>query len=126
MVDVAVKTLQAYEDSKDMANFENEMAISADPLINHPNIVKVYGLVEGGKTLLYTFASCCLLVSNTCIADQIVMEYLPYGDLKSFLSVSLLLYRDRARLQKLTLPRHLSYCRKIPNFSLGLSNICLI
>ncbi len=86
MVDVAVKTLQAYDDSKDMDNFENEMAISADPLIHHPNIVKVYGLVEGGKTLIYI---CSLLFINytVCnIADKIVMEYLPYGDLKSFLS----------------------------------------
>lgn len=45
IVDVAVKTLQTYED---LENFEREMAMSADPLMNHPNIVKVYGLVKGG------------------------------------------------------------------------------
>lgn len=49
IVEVAVKSLQACDTPDDKKNFEKEMAISADPKIDHPNIVKVYGLVEGGK-----------------------------------------------------------------------------
>ncbi len=52
-VDVAVKTLQICKDANERRNFEREMAISADPRLKHPNIVKVYGLVEGG--IIYTY-----------------------------------------------------------------------
>ncbi len=47
-MDVAVKSLQSPDNPTDKESFEKEMAISADPKLNHPNIVKVYGLVEGG------------------------------------------------------------------------------
>ncbi len=51
MVDVAVKSLQSPDNPTDKESFEKEMAISADPKLDHPNIVKVYGLVEGGMTI---------------------------------------------------------------------------
>ncbi len=49
-MDVAVKSLQSPDNPTDKESFEKEMAISADPKLDHPNIVKVYGLVEGGIT----------------------------------------------------------------------------
>lgn len=52
-MDVAVKTLQICKDATERRNFEREMAISADPRLKHPNIVKVYGLVEGGIIIMH-------------------------------------------------------------------------
>ncbi len=59
MVDVAVKTLQGLQarpaeddfDFEEKEEFKIQMAIFSDPLISHPNIVKVYGLVKGGKII---------------------------------------------------------------------------
>ena len=62
MVDVAVKT-NPYEDPDETEDFEREMAISADPEMNHPNIVKVYGLIKEGEVLKY---NCILRSSLNC------------------------------------------------------------
>ena len=48
LVEVAVKSLKQCDSKRERKNFEREMAISADPEMKHPNIVKVYGLVEKG------------------------------------------------------------------------------
>ena len=37
-----------YDNPKETEDFDREMAISADPEMKHPNIVKVYGLVKEG------------------------------------------------------------------------------
>ena len=49
-VHVAVK-MNPYEDPEEYEDFEREMAILADPEIEHPNIVIVYGIIKEGKTL---------------------------------------------------------------------------
>ena len=46
-MDVAVKT-NPYDNPNQAEAFEREMAISADPEMKHPNIVKVYGIVKEG------------------------------------------------------------------------------
>ena len=48
-----MKTLQICKHTNERRNFEREMAISADPRLKHPNIVKVYGLVEGGIIIMH-------------------------------------------------------------------------
>ncbi len=98
LVDVAVKSLRDCGSctENDQKNFEREMAISADPQMKHPNIVQVYGIVKrGGRCraiyIIYIHLLCMIFVLiffSVYIENWIVMEYLPYGDLKSFLMVS--------------------------------------
>lgn len=107
-VDVAVKSLKECESEKEKRNFEREMAISADPKMKHPNIVRVYGLVRRGNFSIATWdivyiymqldstfhiLQCCVAIDlqlkfSAIISENwIVMEYLPFGDLKTFLTV---------------------------------------
>lgn len=52
LVDVAIKSLKRCENEVERKNFEREMSISADPKMLHPNIVRVYGIVQRGKAYI--------------------------------------------------------------------------
>lgn len=85
-VTVAIKTIKNY-DSKETDNFLREMSIMSN--LNHPNIVRFYGLVQKGIKIK-------LLHDNTHLfalyVDEpwMVLEYFVNGSLKRFLIVSVL------------------------------------
>ena len=65
---VAVKTTKKDSTDKENAELLREMAVMS--YMVHPNIVKLYGVVTVNVP-----------------APWIILEYLPYGDLKKFLQV---------------------------------------
>ena len=93
---VAIKTIKQYESEKERDNFLKEMNVMAK--LMHPNIVRLFGLVQQGKYIyIYTQSYSyddykdILISLHACVfADEpwIVLEYLPHGDLKKFLTVS--------------------------------------
>ena len=74
------------KDQRDRDDFEREQSIMSQ--MNHPNIVKLYGIVHDQGLLLtsYNNKHNSGLIINI-VAPSIVLEYLPYGDLKNFLKV---------------------------------------
>eukprot|EP00731_Ephydatia_muelleri_P032043 Em0023g550a len=66
---VAVKTTKKNSSEKDKADFLKEMTVMSTLL--HPNIVRLYGLVNENQE-----------------SSSIVLEYLPNGDLKHFLTAN--------------------------------------
>ncbi|KAL5457396.1 hypothetical protein EMCRGX_G034648 [Ephydatia muelleri] len=66
---VAVKTTKKNSSEKDKADFLKEMTVMSTLL--HPNIVRLYGLVNENQE-----------------SSSIVLEYLPNGDLKQFLTAN--------------------------------------
>ncbi len=59
-VDVAIKSLKKCDDEKERKNFEREMSVSADPSMFHPNIVRVYGIVQKGTFYNYSYIYSCI------------------------------------------------------------------
>ena len=48
-ISVAVKTIKKYSEPQEVENFLREQAVMADMV--HPNVVRLYGLVERGTYL---------------------------------------------------------------------------
>ena len=88
---VAVKIIKRFSSQKVMEQFENEMTIMSQ--VSHHNIVRIHGILREGS---YTYNTYMLHVLLTkCIpigpfSPALVMEYLPHGNLKTFLSVSII------------------------------------
>ena len=68
-IPVAVKTTKANCSDDERRDFLREMAVMSKMI--HPNIVRLYGVV-----------------TENVPSHWIVLEYLPHGDLKSYLCVS--------------------------------------
>lgn len=83
---VAVKTIKQYESEKEKDEFLREMNVMSK--LMHPNIVRLFGLVQQG---MYTTDKTEFLADKLICIDEpwIVLEFLPHGDLKHFLMVSL-------------------------------------
>ena len=119
---VAIKTIRQHESEKEQ--FLSEMRVMSNMI--HPNIVRLFGLVQQGIYITV----CMVMISNQqlCIniVDQpwIVLEYLPNGDLNTFLKVFHAYARvniDAMVLAKSTLI--LSF-RKRFNHSINSSSLC--
>ena len=81
---VAIKTIKQYESEKEKENFQKEMIVMSKLI--HPNIVRLFGLVQQGTCTLKPInlnSQCHIIIDSPLI----VLEYLPNGDLKSFLTV---------------------------------------
>ena len=70
-IPVAVKTIKPGSTNRDKEEFLKEMAVMSK-MIHHPNIVRLYGIVT----------------DTAAPSHLIVLEYLPHGDLRSYLRVS--------------------------------------
>lgn len=53
-IDVAVKTIKRYESEKERTEFLHEQAIMSQ--MAHPNVVRLYGLVQQGRILILATA----------------------------------------------------------------------
>ena len=85
MTTVAVKVVKRYSSQKVMEQFENEMSIMSQ--VSHNNIVRLHGIIsEGMWSTDYIHSLQSLLVLGP-FSPALVMEFLPYGDLKTFLKV---------------------------------------
>ena len=69
-IPVAVKTTKPGCSDSEKEEFLKEMAVMSK-MIHHPNIVRLYGVV-----------------TENVSSHWIVLEYLPHGDLRSYLRVS--------------------------------------
>ena len=86
---VALKIVKRFSSQKVTDQFENEMSIVSQ--VYHHNIVRVYGILREGsyrrKMLTLTL---CMCTFAGPYSPALVMEFLPHGDLKKFLGVSLI------------------------------------
>ena len=86
-VGVAIKTVKGGVSETDRVKFLQEAAINGQ--FRHPNIVKLHGVVTVGEPVMKCLLYCVLRNEkrNTCFFMQlmIVLEYLPNGDLRTFL-----------------------------------------
>ena len=83
---MAVKTIKKYELEKERAEFLHEQAIMSQ--LAHPNVVRLYGLVQQGMYKARGNAATLMSFSYS-ESPWIVLEFLPNGDLKNFLIVSM-------------------------------------
>lgn len=92
-LEVAIKMVKNLEDEKDRSDFEREQIIMSK--MAHPNIVPLYGLIQDEGS--YDSYINTLTLKNYFIftdVPSIILEYLPNGDLKSFLRVINYSYSD--------------------------------
>lgn len=82
---VAIKTIRQHESEKEQ--FLSEMRVMSNMI--HPNIVRLFGLVQQGIyiTVCMVMTSNQQLCINIVEQPWIVLEYLPNGDLNTFLKV---------------------------------------
>ncbi|EGD81410.1 TK/HMTK protein kinase [Salpingoeca rosetta] len=86
-VDVAVKMLRAESEQSDEREFQHEAEVMLQ--LDHPNIVRILGVCMNDSPWL------------------LVLEYMPYGNLRSFLQSCL------ERKLQLTAREHLTCCRQL-------------
>lgn len=86
---VAIKTIKQYESEKEKNSFQKEMTIMSKLI--HPNIVHLFGLVQQGNNKVLNACMHQILIDLFLYLHVepplIVLEYLPHGDLKNFLTV---------------------------------------
>ena len=88
---VAIKVTKKYSSEKAMCDFQNEMSIMSE--VAHHNIVRLYGVISEG---VCSTGTCSLLQPSHFIiiiiagdlSPALVMEFLPLGNLLTFLRVS--------------------------------------
>ena len=88
---VAIKIIKRFSSQKVMEQFENEMTIMTQ--VSHQNIVRIHGILREGSYTYDTYMLYILLTKYIPIgpfSPALVMEYLPHGNLKHFLSVSII------------------------------------
>ena len=86
---VALKVVRRFSSQKVMDQFEDEMSIMSQ--VYHHNIVRVHGILTEGiaakcRFRVYSIILCIVAGPNS---PALVMEFLPHGDLKTFLTVSM-------------------------------------
>lgn len=84
-IQVAIKAVK-HENPLERQNFVREMCVMSKMF--HPNIVRLYGLVLKGKKINHDDLQCT--DNNIFVTENlIVLEYMHFGDLGTFLKVSL-------------------------------------
>ena len=84
-----VKTLKKIDDKKEQSDFLKEQSIMSE--LMHPNIVRFYGITNDGKqNIHHKLSAVSFAIFNIVDIPSIVLEFLPNGDLQTFLKVILL------------------------------------
>ena len=89
-IEVAIKTIKICGSDKENENFMKEMSVMSTLL--HPNIIRFFGLTRQGETVSHCNVQLFIETCQTIDEPRIVLEYLPHGDLKSFLKVCIYHY----------------------------------
>ena len=79
---VAIKVIKRYSSQKVMDQFEKEMSIMSQ--VSHNNIVRLYGILSEGIITSECKHSSIIIFTGP-FSPAMIMEYLPHGNLKSFL-----------------------------------------
>ena len=83
---VAIKVTKKYSSEKAMCDFQNEMSIMSE--VAHHNIVRLYGVISEGVCSTGTCSSRHISIIAGDLSPALVMEFLPLGNLLTFLRVS--------------------------------------
>ena len=86
---VAVKVIKRFSSKRVKEQFENEMTIMSQ--VSHNNVVRLHGIIRNGERKIIIRGIESIVVDFFSIgplSPALVMEFLPHGNLKSFLKVS--------------------------------------